>query len=368
MRIVFFIIVLLHALIHMLGFIKGFGLKEVKELTLPISKPMGLLWLTAALLLLTYGIMHLTHSRYAWLIGFIAVAVSQVLIVLFWKDARFGTLPNIAILVVSVISFSHYQFQKLVQQETSQIISRGEIQEERIISEDDIQELPLPVQKWLRHSGMVGKPYIHIGQVVQKAEMKLKSEQEKWYQATANQYTTVDIPAFIWTSDVKMNSMMSFQGRDKLENGKGQMLIKLNSVIKVVDEQGEKLNEGTLQRYLGEMVWFPSLALSPYIRWEEVDDTTAIARMNYKGTTGSGTFYFNQEGDFIRFSAMRYKGNEAGAKRYEWVLLVDEHQTFEGIKVPSEMTATWKLENEDWTWLKLKIEDIRYNENVTPMK
>jgi hypothetical protein len=26
------------------------------------------------------------------------------------------------------------------------------------------------------------------------------------------------------------------------------------------------------------------------------------------------------------------------------------------------MTATWKLEKEDWTWLKLEIKDIKYNE------
>jgi len=59
---------------------------------------------------------------------------------------------------------------------------------------------------------------------------------------------------------------------------------------------------------------------------------------------------------------LRYKGNEADAKRYKWVLLVEEYKTFEGIKVPSRMTATWKLEKEDWTWLKLEVIDIKYNE------
>lgn len=112
------------------------------------------------------------------------------------------------------------------------------------------------------------------------------------------------------------------------------------------------------------MVWFPSLALSPYITWEERSDTSATATMEYKGTKGSGTFYFNSAGDVVKFSALRYKGNEPDAKRYPWILLVEEHNTFEGIKVPSKMTATWKLEDEDWTWLKLEILDIRYNENA----
>jgi hypothetical protein len=55
MKIAFLIIVLLHGLIHLLGFVKGFELKEVKELTLPISKTLGIVWLTATILFLTYG-------------------------------------------------------------------------------------------------------------------------------------------------------------------------------------------------------------------------------------------------------------------------------------------------------------------------
>ncbi|MFO8054300.1 MAG: DUF6544 family protein [Bacteroidales bacterium] len=364
MRIAFLIIIILHGLIHVLGFVKGFGLKEIKELTLPISKPMGLLWLSATILFLTYGFLYFANNKYAWLIGLIAVAISQIIIILFWKDAKFGTLPNIAILLVSISAYGHYHFQNLIQFETTHLLGQNKIQKGRTISENDITELPLPVKKWLHHSGAIGKPYISMGKVIQQAQMKLRPEQDKWHNAKAVQYTTINVPAFIWSVDVKMNSLIHFQGRDKFVNGKGAMMIKLNSLINVVNEKGEKLNEGTVQRYLGEMVWFPSLALSPYITWQEVNDTTATATINYKGSRGSGTFYFNPEGKFIKFSALRYKDNEPEAKRYEWVLLVDEHKTFAGIKIPSKMTATWKLEKEDWTWLKLEIIDIKYNENA----
>ena len=67
--------------------------------------------------------------------------------------------------------------------------------------------------------------------------------------------------------------------------------------------------------------------------------------MNYKGTHGSGTFYFNEKGDFIKFIALRYKGNEPDSKRYPWVLTVDDYAEFGGIRIPSKMKATWKLDN-----------------------
>lgn len=364
MRIVFLIIVFLHGLIHLLGFVKGFGFKEVKELTLFISKPMGLLWLTASILFLIYSILYLSNSKYAWFVGLVAVVISQILIILFWKDAKFGTIPNILILVVSIASFGNYNFQKLVQQETANLLKHHKIIEENIINENDMVDLPDPVKNWLRNSGAVGKPFMSMGKVIQNAEMQMKPGQNNWMSATAIQYTTINNPAFIWTVDVKMNNLLNFQGRDKFEDGKGEMLIKMNSLINVVNEQGKKLDEGSLQRYLGEMVWFPSLALSPYITWQQINDTTAKATMTFKGTTGSGTFFFNTNGDITKFSALRYNGNEADAKKYEWIMNISAYKTFEGIKVPAKMTSTWKLDNGDWTWLKLEVKDIKYNNIV----
>lgn len=364
MKIAFIILVLFHGLIHLLGFVKGFELRELKELTLPISKPMGVVWLMASILFLTYAVLYLLNYKHTWLIGLIAVVLSQVLIVLFWKDAKFGTIPNAIILLVSIISFGLFNFQQTIQQETAQLLDKNISKEPDTLSVNDLSNLPEPVKKWLKNSGAIGRPYISYGKVTQIAEMQMKPEQDTWLNATAIQYTTIDNPAFIWNVDVTMNSLMYFQGRDKFDEGKGEMLIKLNSLISIVNERGVKIDEGSLQRYLGEMVWFPTLALSPYIHWEQIDEHTAKATMAYKGTSGSGTFYFNTNGDVVRFSALRYKGNESDAKRHDWVMTILGYKTFEGIKVPAKMTSTWKLDGKYWTWLKMEVTDIKYNTNA----
>jgi hypothetical protein len=140
------------------------------------------------------------------------------------------------------------------------------------------------------------------------------------------------------------------------------MLIKVLSLFPVVNSRdNEKINTGTMQRYLGEIAWFPSAALSPYITWEEIDDLSAKASMTYKGTTGSGVFYFNERGDFIKYSAQRYMGSDEDARPREWIITVNESRVMQGIKIPVKMEATWKLESSDWTWLKLEITDIQYN-------
>lgn len=232
--------------------------------------------------------------------------------------------------------------------------------ENRLFDDGELTRLPNPVKNWLIKSGALGKPLIKSAIVTQKADLQMRRGLNKWLPASALQYTCISEPSFLWTVDVKMNRFIKFKGRDKFEDGKGEMLIKLNSLITVVNEKGPKMDEGTIQRYLGEMVWYPSLAVSPFITWEEIDESSAGAMMDYKGTIGSGKFFFSPEGDVVKYSALRYNGNRANSKRYEWIMDIYDYSTFDGIKVPSKMEATWRFDDGDWTWLKLYISDIKY--------
>ncbi|HEY9169012.1 MAG TPA: DUF6544 family protein [Lutibacter sp.] len=245
--------------------------------------------------------------------------------------------------------------------ETTQILSTVSTSPSKIITLNDISILPATVQKWIKSTGIIGKPGIKYGWLKQNAWIKLKPNQKDFYTAEAFQYSTIENPAFIWTVAFDIMYILNIKGRDKFVDGRGEMLIKMNSLIPIVNESGKMLDESSMQRYLGEMVWLPSLALSPFVTWEEIDDFSAKATMNYNGTQGSGTFYFNENGDFIKYIALRYKGNEPNSKSYPWVLTVDDYDEFEGIRVPSKMKATWKLDKGDWTWLKLEIAEIKYN-------
>lgn len=81
MKIAFILIIGLHGLIHLLGTVKAFALTEIKELTLPVSKPAGIIWLVAFLLFTTTGLLYAFKNSYWWLLGFAAVIISQILII-----------------------------------------------------------------------------------------------------------------------------------------------------------------------------------------------------------------------------------------------------------------------------------------------
>ena len=361
MKYIFSTIIFLHGAIHFLGFVKAFDLANMQQLSANISKSSGLIWLFVSLLFITSGIAYFAKFQWWSILAILAVILSTLLTILVWKDAKFALIPNVIILVVACFSLSQVIFNKKVSNEITEIMRQKEGFESTKITTEQLSELPIPVANWLKISGIIGKEKVNTVCLSQKAKMKMKPEQETWYNATAEQHFAIDEPAFVWKVNMDMSPFIKITGRDKFIDGKGEMQIKLFSTINVVNEKGPQIDEGTLQRFLGEIVWFPSAALSPYISWEAIDASSAKATMDYKGTKGTGMFYFNKQGDFVKYIALRYKGNKPNAERYEWVIDVKEHAVMNGIKIPIKMTATWKLDEGDWTWLEMEITDIKYN-------
>ncbi len=360
MRIAFLILTFLHGIIHLAGFLKAFSFIEIKELTLSYSKPLGLFWLTTCILFLVFGIAFWKEQKYYWVIGIIAVFISQIVILLSWQDAKFGTIPNTIILMVCILGWFAFQFDRQIQHEISSIFKPSQ-ENQKLLKEQDIRDLPRPVKNWLEQSGVIGNPMINYVHLKQEFSLLFKPGQKTWYQGEAEQYYNTHDPSFLWTIRMKMMNFIPIKGRDLFKDGKGEMLIKIASSFPVVNEMdNDKINQASLQRYLGEIVWFPTAAVSPYIVWEEIDHQSAKATMFWQGTSGTGTFHFHENGDIKKFSTLRFMGSDENADLKEWIIEVEKTEEMNGIRIPTLCRATWILDEGDWTWAKIKVNSIDY--------
>jgi len=161
MRIAILILVFIHAIIHLFGFVKAFGLSEMQQLTQAISKPSGIVWLLAFVFFVIAGIMFAFKNSYWWLFGFIAVVVSQVLIIYSWQDAKFGTIANVIILIASIIGYGTWSYYNSYKNDVKTALQQKEYFQNSILTEADMQHLPQPVKKYLRYTGSVGKPKVN---------------------------------------------------------------------------------------------------------------------------------------------------------------------------------------------------------------
>lgn len=367
MRIALIILVGIHGFIHLLGFLKAFGISEFNGMHQSISRVSGFFWGMEFLLFAITLVLIAIRSDLWWTFGLLASIISQILIFNHWSDAKFGTIANIIILVASLIAYSSYKFKNGIKKERIALFDQSENIQNKIVSTEDIAALPQAVQRWLNYSGVIGKPMVANVHLRQKLELKLKPEQEEWSKGTAEQYFSCQPPAFNWYLSTSIKTFLPVVGRDKFEDGEAEMRIKLFSFIPVATiKNNEKINQAALQRYLAEIVWFPSAAVSNYIQWEALDENTARASMEYMGTKGTGVFYFDEQGQFQKFIAMRYK-DASDTETTEWVVSASKTEERNGIKIPTECIASWNLNSGQWTWLKLRIKAIAYNVEKMPV-
>ena len=181
---------------------------------------------------------------------------------------------------------------------------------------------------------------------------------------TAEQYYTTDPPAFIWNGRVKFGPLTIATARDKYYQGKGNMLVKLCSLFKVVDASGPEMNQGTLVRYLNEAMWFPSAYLEDYIQWEALDGNSARATMSYQGEIASAILYFGEQGEITNFVAERYMTADDEYRLETWSTPITEYGEIRGVRIPIKGSAVWILSDGDFEYIQVEITDIEYNSRL----
>jgi hypothetical protein len=369
-RFLFAGILVLHGLIHGIGFVKEWHLTAVNAFSgttvLPLSekvaKMVGMLWLLTGLVLLTAaGSLLINQSRW-WLVALLGVGMSQLLIILYWPDAKAGTGLNALILAVSLVACAAWNFNKNVETEVQGLFAESGAAKTPVITAESLTPLPPVVQKWLKRAGVVGKNRIRTVHLKQIGRMRTKPG-GNWMPVEAEQFFTVSQPGFIWRARIEAAPLFFLVGRDQYRHGRGNMLIKALALVQMADSKGTEIDQGTMLRYLAETAWFPTAALSDYIRWEGLSDTSARATMHQGGVTASGVFTFNPAGDVTQFEARRY-GEFDGTYRLEtWSIAMRDHQERAwGIRIPVQSEVTWKLKTGDFTWYTLAISDIVYND------
>ncbi len=363
MRILFLIIVLLHGIIHLIGFVKAFGFLEVEAMTVPISKAMGVVWLIVTSVFLLYGILYFAGSKYAWLLGLIAVIASQILIIYYWKDAKFGTIPNLAILLVTLVGLGSY----LLHSEFASRVKREFLENNTlsvdILTESDMAHLPPMVKKYLYYTRSVGQPKIKnfraefVGGMRSKPEdayMKLQSVQYNFYRKPSR---------YFYMTAQKMG--LPATGLHLYQNEIATFEVRLLNWFKVVDARGDKMNQAETVTLLNDMCFIaPATLIDKRIKWEIIDGTTVNAIFTNGSISVSALLYFNTEGELVNFiSNDRYDTDGKKYNSYPWATPVTNYRLINGYFLPSQAKLIYQKPEGDFTYGDLEYKSVKYNLN-----
>jgi hypothetical protein len=287
----------------------------------------------------------------------VGAVVSQVLVVVYWGDAWAGTIPNILICLVCVVGYGNWQFDRMVRAELDTFRS-GELEAAPPVDRERLDSVPDPVGRWLEYTGIAGEDQPDEVWLRQQGRMRTEPGGE-WMEVEAEQYVRPQRPGYLWMASVQLAPLIHLAGRDKLADGRGEMLIELLSLFPVADSSGPEIDQGSLVRYLAEILWYPSAALEEYVTWEPIDGSRAEATIEAGETSVSALFEFDDEGRVVAIEADRYYDRPEGATMERWVIEIPagSYEAFDGVRVPTRASVSWELD-ETFTWYKLRIADL----------
>lgn len=358
LRIVFLILLVLHGLIHALGFISAFKLATISQFTQSISKAIGLWWLTVSILFIITAVLFIiNHTLWVYL-GVIAVIISQTLIIFNWHDARAGTVVNVIIFIVLLFTFTTQLFERKFQNDASEMRTPSAPGQQALLTEDDLKFLPPSVQRYLHYSNVLNKPKVKSIKVIFEGEMRAKGED--YFHFTSEQYNFFDEPTRLFFMKAHMFGI-TVPGYHKYKSAQATMDIRLFGLFSVVNKSGAVLDKTETVTLFNDMCLLaPASLIDSRIQWKEITDTTCMATFTNHNITISATLQFNRQGQLLNFvSNDRTDVNEM--QQIPFSTPVHEYIKLEGRQVIHRGDAVWHYPEGDFTYGKFTLKDIQFN-------
>lgn len=360
MRYLLVALILIHGLIHFMGFSKAFGLADMKQLSIPISKPIGLFWLLTALLFLLSATLYLLKSGTWMYTCIIACLLSQVIIVLSWKDAKFGTIANGILLLIALLSLTTRLFELSYKKEANGLVKQRSRLTVPLLTAADIGHLPVPVQRYLIYCGVLNQPKVLNMQVLFEGQMREKGKD--FFSFRSEQYNFFENPARLFFMKAAMYGI-TVPGYHRYVNATASMDIRLFGQFSVIHQSGPGMDSTETVTLFNDMCLLaPASLIDSRISWETIDSLTVRAVFINQGISISATLYFNTAGQLINFIS-NDRMAIADHKKIPFSTPVHQYRPVRGFNLMSDADAVWDYPDGKFVYGKFRLKDIRYNLN-----
>ncbi len=358
LKYLFAFILLIHGLIHIMGFTKAYSYGNITLLTKDISKSNGLLWLFIAILFVIATLLFLLKKESFPYIAIVAAVISQVLIITVWKDAKFGSIPNIIILFVAIASWATDHFEKEFKADVKRHIAETIFSQNDLLIEADMATLPAPVQKYIRYTGAINKPKVKNMKIVFDGEMRDKGKD--YFKFNSVQYNFFDAPARLFFMKAKMYGT-TVPGYHCYQNERATMQIKLLGLFSVVNIKGTEMNKAETVTVFNDMcLMAPASLIDKRIEWTAMDSLSAKAIFTNGVNKITAILYFNEQGQLINFTSDdRYAIGDM--KQYRFSTPVKEYVQIDGRDIWKYGETIWHYPDGEFVYGKFTLKSIEYN-------
>ncbi len=377
-------LIALHGLVHLMGPAKAFGVADLSQLSTPISRAMGVVWFAAALALWATALLVALSSRSWWVVGLVAVALSQAVIFSSWSDAKFGTVVNVLLLALVVYGFMSVGPFSLAAEYRAEVAGRtADAVSAPPLTEADLTHLPEPVRRYIRLTGSIGRPRVHHIRGTWRGRIRAGPD-EPWMEFMAEQHNFMDEPARFFLMDAR-KAGLPVDVYHAFRDGEASMRVRLLSMIPVANAHGPEMTRAETVTLLNDMALLAPAALAgfaaeagpaagagarsrpdarPSLRWEAVDARSARAWYTVGANEVSAVLHFDEAGELVDFvSDDRLAASPDGKTfaRWRWSTPVSNYRSFGALRLMSRGQGLWHADEGPYVYVELELLELETN-------
>jgi hypothetical protein len=363
MKVALSLLLVVHGLIHLLGFAKGFHLAALPQLTLPISRSSALAWLAAGSLLLLGAGATFVAPRFWGVVVLLALPISQALIIGQFKDAKYGSVLNALLLIPALINTADLRPASLASKYRAAVSELPNVAAHggALVNEQEVARLPESVRRYLERVGVVGKPRPQNMHVVGHMQMR-RSPAEAWMDSRMDQYSSLtDLRRLFFM--VSHKGPLSFDVLHQFTNGAARFEARVLGLFPVAMASGAELTQSETVTVLNDLCLLaPAALVDPRLSWEAIDDSRARVWLKHGGHLVSAELHFNANGELTNFiSHDRFQSDGKVSQRFRWSTPVTGYRDSDGYHRVSSAEAQWEEPSGLWTYAQFSIERIEYD-------
>ena len=232
-----------------------------------------------------------------------------------------------------------------------------------VVTELDIAGLPDPVQRYLRITGVVGRPRVQNYYLRFRGRIR-SAPDAAWMPFVAEQQSFADEPTRLFFMRARMFGLPVFVFH-RLADGHATMRVKIAGAVPIVDASGNEMDRSETVTLFNDMCLLaPGTLLDKHVVWKSVDARTVRARFTNGTQTIAATLHFGDDGLLTNFvSDDRSRSSQDGKvfTRLRFSTPVRDYRDFGGVRLAAHGDARWSLPEGEFTYGEFDLMSASYN-------
>lgn len=235
--------------------------------------------------------------------------------------------------------------------------------EEKILNEKDIYNLPKQVKRFYNYAGYIGKPqFTQMKMYCKGVNFVMDKHTNKRIRINYTEEVFA-IPARLAFIDARPYGI-PFQGLDQYVDGKGSMRGVIAKKIQLFHVTGKEMDEATLATWLCEAIFLPKAMLNEKLQWKRVDDNRIGVTLEERDLIVGALYEFDKEGKLISATTDNrgITERDGSLTPTRWRILFDQYEESEGYYLPRGIKTMWQQESGNFVYFNSNEAEYLFKE------